>query len=189
MAMKTVPAGVALALVLPLTGCGVDSTGTAGAAASPSADPLVCETTASSEPCTFGQTAIYTDSNRSGDIKLEITVDAPVEFELSEEAWVPYDLEPNPVNVYFPVTIKNSSPELDLTDVMIHTQATNAEQGAYDGILEVSDREIDGISAFKELAPGESMSGKEGWSMDTLDGVEYELSIDGLAGYSITFTQ
>jgi hypothetical protein len=128
---------------------------------------------------------------RSGDVQLEITVGAPVEFKLSKDAIIPYDLPPQPVNVYFPITVKNTSPELALHQSSVLTQATNAEQGAYDGIRTVSDGDVDSyaLAGFGELPPGKSLSVKEGWSMTTLEGVEFSLSIDGQAGYTIKFTR
>lgn len=53
----------------------------------------------------------------------------------------------------------------------------------------MSDGEISGILTFDSLAPGQSVTIRNGWSMSTLDGVELEIDIDGLQGYSITFTQ
>ncbi|WP_283476600.1 hypothetical protein [Rhodococcus sp. H29-C3] len=159
---------------------------------SSSADPMICDTTdpwSLRDPCTFGQTAIYSDKVRSGQVQLEITVGPPVEFTPSENAITAYDLPLGPVSVYFPVTIKNTSPELVESSILTHV--SNAEQGEYDGIREVSDGDIDSftVSNAGSLPVGESLSVKEGWSMATLDGVEYSLSIDGLSGYTIEFTR
>ena len=158
---------------------------------SSSTDPMTCETSVFESSCKFGQTAIYSDTVRSGEVKLEITVGAPVEFTPSEDAWTLYDLPLQPVSVYFPITVKNTSPELALQQSSILTQATNAEQdGRYDGIREVSDGEIDSsLGGFGELPVGESLSAKEGVTMTTLEGVEYRVNINGLAGYGITFTR
>ena len=155
---------------------------------SASGDPMICETRSGGDPCKFGQTAIYSDSVRSGDVKLEITVGAPVEFTLSEDASTMYDLPPQPVNVYFPVTVKNTSPELAVS--MIHGQATNAEQGETD-IKPVTDGDVDSFAVGRAVGMpvGESRSVRDGWTMATLEGVEYSLSIDGLAGYTIKFTR
>lgn len=159
---------------------------------SSSADPMICDTTNRelfAEPCKFGQTAIYSDKVRSGQVQLEITVGAPVEFIPSEDAWTLYDLPLGPVNIYFPVTIKNTSPELALPQSSISTQATNAEQGQYDGIRAVSDGDVDSLGGFDELPVGKSISVKKGWSMATLDGVQFSLSINGLSGYTIDFAR
>lgn len=161
----------------------------ASAPATPESASCVTTKLSWDETCKFGQTAIYADTVRSGEVKLEITVGAPVEFELSDDYHIVYDLPPGRVNVYFPITIKNLSPEINSDDIMIHTQATNAQQGEHDGIREVSDGEVEGFPSFKGLANGQSVSVKEGWSMETLDGVEYTIRIDGLAGYSVTFTR
>jgi len=157
---------------------------------SSSADPMICETSPGAEPCTFGQTAIYSAKTRPGEVKLEITVGAPVEFTLSQDAIIPHGLPPQPVSVYFPITVKNTSPELAVQS-WISTQATNAEQGAYDGVREVSDGDVESfaVSGAGGLPVGESLSVKEGWNMATLEGVEFRLSIDGLAGYDIKFTR
>ncbi|MGK9274413.1 hypothetical protein KXR83_25785 [Williamsia muralis] len=160
------------------------------AESSASANPMICDTEPIfGDPCKFGQTAIYSDTVRAGEVKLEITVGAPVEFKPSEDASTLYDRSPQAVSVYFPVTVKNISPELPLTD-WIHTDATNAEQGEAD-TASVSDGDIDfqAVGGVGGLPVGESLSVKDGWTMATLDGVEYSLSIDGLAGYTITFTR
>lgn len=157
---------------------------------SSSADPMMCDTSPRGNRCKFGQTAIYSDKVRSGEVKLEITVGAPVEFTLSEDARIPNNLPPQPLSVYFPITVKNTSPDSTMP-TMVHTQATNAEQGARAGIWEVRDGDVGlrSITSALSLPVGESLSVKEGWNMATLEGVEYRVKIDGLAGYSITFTR
>ena len=116
---------------------------------SSSADAMICDTTGLfSDPCKFGQTAIYSRRARSGELQLEITVGAPVELELSEFAIIPFDLPRNPVSVYFPVTVKNTSPE-SATPSMILTQATNAEQGTHSGIWNVSDGDVDSFAVSR----------------------------------------
>ncbi|MCJ0894373.1 hypothetical protein O4160_13575 [Rhodococcus sp. IEGM 1401] len=157
------------------------------------ADPMICDTTGIElfpEPCKFGQTAIYSRKVRSGQVQLEITVGAPVEFIMSEDARIPYDLPPQPVSVYFPVTVKNTSPDSTMPD-MVSTQATNAEQGAYDGIREVRDGDVGlrSVTSALSLPVGETLTVKEGWNMTTLDGVQYSLSIDGQAGYTVEFAR
>lgn len=170
---------------LMLAGCS-DASLTEEAEPEASSDPLICQVEASfmPDPCRFGQTAIYTDTVRSGEVRLEITVGKPVEFEPSPDAHIVYDLEPGPVNVYFPVTIKNNS-DASVDSIMLLTQATNSEQGEYDGIQEISDGDISSSVGVPEH--GQVKTWKHGWSMDTLSGIEYELDIDGQAGYSVTF--
>ncbi|OCH81432.1 hypothetical protein [Gordonia sp. UCD-TK1] len=155
---------------------------------SSTADPMICETTPVEDTCKFGQTAIYRDSVRSGEVELEITVGAPVEFTPSQDADIMYERPPQAVSVYFPVTIKNTSPELAVG--MIHGQATNVEQGGT-GVESVTDGDIDSFAVGRAegMPVGESVSVKDGWTMTTLDGVEYNLQINGLAGYAITFTR
>jgi hypothetical protein len=165
---------------------------------SPSADPMICDTTdpwSRGGPCTFGQTAIYSDTRRDlSEVRLEITVGAPVEFALSEDAIIDSDQAPYPVSVYFPVTVKNTSPDSTMPD-MVSTQATNAEQskysGTYVGIQQVSDGDVDSSAAsgIEGLPMGETLSVKEGWNMTTLEGVQYSLSIDGLGGYTVEFAR
>lgn len=149
---------------------------------------MICDTSPSGEPCKFGQTAIYSDKVRSGEVELEITVGEPVEFTLSNDAIIPHGLPPQPVSVYFPITVKNSS---SVRPSMIHTQATNAQQGEYDGVREVSDGDVESfaVSGALGLPVGQSLSVKDGWNMATVVGVEYRISIDGLAGYDIKFTR
>ncbi|NKT14603.1 hypothetical protein GS495_16070 [Rhodococcus hoagii] len=158
---------------------------------SSSADAMICDTTGLfSDPCKFGQTAICSRRARSGELQLEITVGAPVELELSEFAIIPFDLPRNPVSVYFSITVKNTSPE-SATPSMILTQATNAEQGTHGGIWNVSDGDVDSFAVSRGVGMpvGESLSVKGGWNMARLEGVEYSLSINGLAGYTIKFTR
>lgn len=165
---------------------------------SPSADPMICDTTdpwSRGGPCTFGQTAIYSDTRRDlSEVRLEITVGAPVEFALSEDAIIDSNQPPYPVSVYFPVTVKNISPDSAMPS-SVSTQATNAEQGKYSGkyvgIQEVRDGDVGlrSVTSALDLPVGETLSVKEGWNMTTLDGVEYILSIDGLGGYDIEFTR
>ncbi|MCX5044822.1 hypothetical protein OG921_24355 [Aldersonia sp. NBC_00410] len=158
---------------------------------SSSADPMICDTKQIfGDPCKFGQTAIYSDTVRSGEVKLEITVGAPVEFTPSEDAIILYDRPLQPVSVYFPITIKNISPD-STNPTTVHTQAINAEQGEYGDIREVSDGDVGlrSVTSALSLPVNESLSVKEGWNMKTLEGVEYSLRIDGLAGYSIKFTR
>lgn len=156
---------------------------------SSSVDPIICDTTGLfRDPCKFGQTAIYSDTVRSGEVKLEITVGAPVEFTLSEDASTMYDWPPQPVSVYFPITIKNTSPEGAVD--MVHGEVSNAEQGEA-STAPVSDGDVDSFAVGRAvgLPVGESLSVKEGWTMATLEGIEYRVRIDGLAGYSIKFTR
>lgn len=149
---------------------------------------MICETTSWKDTCKFGQTAVYSDSVRSGDVRLEITVGAPVEFTPSADATTLYDRPLQPVSVYFPVTIKNTPP--DVLDTWISTEATNAENGGSNTQL-VSDGDIDfqAVSGLGELPLGQPLSVKNGWALATLDGVQYSLSIDGLAGYSVELTR
>jgi len=163
-------------------------------AASQSPSPEIsqlCEASSYSEPCTFGQTAIYSDTVDGQEMRLEITVLEPVEFVPSANAYFSDNLavqQPGlAVNVYFPITITNASPELTRESSFVFSQATNVSEGESD-TLSVSDGEISGILTFDPLAPGQSVAIKNGWSMSTLEGVELEVDIDGLQGYSITFT-
>lgn len=160
---------------------------------SSSADPMICDTTGPElfpEPCKFGQTAIYSDTlpRQRGERKLEITVGAPVEFTPSEDAVTLYDRPLQPVNVYFPITIKNTSPELAVE--WIHGQAANATQGDI-STQYVDDGDIEGlgVGGAHGMPVGGSMSVKDGWTMATLEGVEYSVNIDGLSGYDIKFTR
>jgi hypothetical protein len=164
----------------------------------PSADPMICDTTdpwSRGGPCKFGQTAIYSDTRRDlSEVRLEITVGAPVEFTLSEAAIMDSGQPPYPVSVYFPVTVKNISPDSTMP-ATVSTQATNAEQskysGTYVGIQKVSDGDVGSrsVTAALNQPVGETLSVKEGWNMTTIEGVEYSLRIDGLGGYTVEFTR
>lgn len=197
MSRRAAAASAAVLLSLTLAGCGTsdDEAGTSGdveaiETASPETSQI-CEASSYSEPCTFGQTAIYSDTIDGEEMRLEITVLEPVEFTPSAEASFFDNLATEqpalPVNVYFPITITNASPMLTRESSFVFSQATNVSEGEYD-TLSVSDGEISGILKFDPLAPGQSVAIKNGWSMSTLDGVEFEVDIDGLQGYSITFT-
>lgn len=150
-----------------------------------------CSMLGASADCTFGQTVTYTDTTREGAVALEITVLDPVEFTPSVSAtfWNSraQEMPRLPVNIYFPVTIKNVSGQAR-DNSFIFTHATNATEGESD-VLSVSDDTVsDGLS-FDTLAPGETYEFKDGWSMSNLGGVEFEISIDGLAGGRVTFTK
>lgn len=145
-----------------------------------------------STDCVFGQTAVYSDTSREGEMRLEITVGEPVEFQPSSEARFTNNratvVDPQTVNVYFPVTIRNVSSELARESGFVFGHATNEEQSKYD-VAAVDDGDaIKAFLSFSPLAPGQSVELKNGWSMSTLDGVEYEVSIDGLSGHTVTFT-
>lgn len=157
----------------------------------PTPDDNVCDVEFSST-CTFGQTAIYSDSTSDGELVLEITVLPPVEFAPSDGATF-FDSFANqqaakPVNIYFPVTIKNISPSLVRDASFVFTNATNVDEGESE-VLTINDGEIRGYVSFEPLAPGDAYTFNNGWSMSTLSGIELSVDIDGLAGYSITFSE
>lgn len=154
-------------------------------------DLTVCETGPLTRSCKFGQTAVYSDTVRGGEVKLEITVGEPVEFTPSEAASVALDRPIQPVNVYFPITIRNLSPALPESTLFL-TQASNAQQpGDHGGVEELSDGDVESYAVGRaaSLPAGETLSVKEGWTMATIEGAEYRIRIDGLAGYGITFTR
>lgn len=162
--------------------------------ASPSHAPTPgqeCDTSDTSD-CVFGQTAIYSDTVDEGELRLEITVLAPVKFCPSKDATFFDDFanekEPQAVNVYFPVTIKNVSAAATLDSSYLFTHATNRDQDESDVLSIVADG-FEGTLDLKDLAPGKSVSLKDAWSMSTLDEVQLEISINGLAGYSIDFQE
>lgn len=154
--------------------------------------PATCDASYSTD-CVFGQTALYSDTSREGEMRLEITVGEPVEFQPSAEARFTNNMatavDAQAVNVYFPVTIKNVSPELTRESGFVFGHATNDDQGEYD-VATVDDGDaVKSFLSFAPLAPGQSVELKNGWSMSTLDGVEYEVSIDGLSGHTVTFSR
>ncbi|MEV8358927.1 hypothetical protein [Microbacterium sp. NPDC076895] len=159
--------------------------------ASGTADDAECSMSGASANCTFGQTVLYTDETREGEVALEITVHEPVSFTPSNDAtfWNSRatQVPALPVNVYFPVTITNVADE-DRGSDFIFTQATNAIEGETE-MLSVSDGDVLDYPRFDALAPGATYSFNNGWSMSTLDGIEFEVSIDGLAGGRVTFTR
>lgn len=154
-------------------------------------DEASCEMLGASADCTFGQTVVYADATREGEVALEITVLDPVEFTPSSGArfWNSRatQMPGLPVSIYFPVTVKNVSGQ-DREGSFIFTQATNVDEGETE-VLSVSDGDVNSGVNFDILAPGESYTFNDGWSMSSLDGLEYEISIDGLAGSTVTFTK
>lgn len=162
-------------------------------APSPSQAPTLdqtCDTSASTSDCAYGQKAIFSDTVDEGELRLEITVLAPVRFTPSKDATFFDDFaneqKAQAVNVYFPVTIKNVSAVATLDSSWVFTHATNRDQDESDVFSIVAD-EFDGTLDLKDIAPGKSATFKDAWSMSTLDETQLEISINGLAGYSIDF--
>lgn len=185
--------GAILLSALLLAGCSKSASlgDTEDAPATSPAVSTACDSSYSTD-CTFGQTALYSDTSRDGEVRLEITVGEPIEFRPTADARFTNNMatavDAQPVNVYFPVTIKNVSPELTRESGFVFGDASNSEQGEYD-VATVDDGDTKAFLSFDPLAPGQSVQLKNGWSMSTLDGVEYKVSIDGLDGHSVTFTR
>ncbi|WP_130866548.1 hypothetical protein [Acidipropionibacterium timonense] len=179
---------IAAAMLLPMlfTACTAASSD-ASTSAEDTKDPKICDISMTDYTCKFGQTARYERGTRFGDVKYEITVGLPVTFKPSKNATTPDNRPLGPVNVYFPVRVKNVADSFVDGNVAL-SHASNSKQGTeYDGVLEVSDGEISsfGLDAIKSLKPGKTLTIKDGFSMATLDGVKYELAVNGLAGYTI----
>jgi hypothetical protein len=141
--------------------------------------------------CTFGQTVRYTGSTREGEVALEITVLDPVQFTPSSSATFTNSraaqMPALPVNIYFPVTIKNVAPG-GRDNKFIFTHATSLADDETE-VLKVDDGEVKSFVDFDTLGPGESYTFNNGWSMSTQNGPKFTVSIDGLAGHSVTFTK
>lgn len=198
MPSRSMRIGAFLLTALLLTGCSrlatsAESEQTLAVSPDPTETASATCDASYSTDCVFGQTALYSDTSREGEMRLEITVGEPVEFQPSSEARFTNNMatavDPQTVNVYFPVTIKNVSSELTRESGFVFGHATNEEQSEYD-VAAIDDGDaIKAFLSFTALAPGQSVELKNGWSMSTLDGVEYEVSIDGLSGHTVTFTR
>ena len=129
----------------------------------------------------FGETASFTATAGSPpDVPLTFTVSPPVAFTPSDPAE-----STQATTVYFTVTIENGSDTETWDPDFLFPKAISGET---DGDP-IHDGEINGTYDLPpEIGPGESVTFKDGWSIESIDDVRYELDIDGLAGYTIYFT-
>ncbi|MWV51626.1 hypothetical protein GRS96_20385 (plasmid) [Rathayibacter sp. VKM Ac-2803] len=125
----------------------------------------------------FGETAQFlSTAGSSPDTPLTFTVSAPTVFTPTDPTGAT-----QATSVYFTVTITNLSttetydPDFVFPDVISGGSAGSELRGLGDDLSWVDGRTI---------APGESLTMKDGWSVANVDDVRYELRIDGLAGYS-----
>lgn len=162
---------------------------------SPTPEATNSEQPDSPSELTFGQTAHFTSTAGTANIPLDFTVSAPTPFTPSNDA-IYFDATSSVVregtrqatNVYFTVTITNNSTSqsYDPGFVFSHVHSTGDDEQ----ISSVSDADIDGFSSLNgtEIAPGKSVTLKDGYSVKSADHIQYELDIDGLAGKSFYFT-
>jgi hypothetical protein len=145
----------------------------------------------------FGQTAYFISRAGGSNTPLEFTVSAPQQFRLSRnailfEADSPVTMrgKRQPVNVYFTVTVKNTSKTESWDADFLFSSVTGT--GDDDVVSEVRDGDVDTVSSIgngRDLRPGESATVKDGFSVRTADDIQYELDVDGLAGQSFYWTK
>ncbi|WP_186759897.1 PASTA domain-containing protein [Arthrobacter alpinus] len=143
--------------------------------------------------CFFGQTAIYEDSRRSrNQVLLEITVQEPQEFNPGNDADFAIKTlggtqEKGPDNLYFDIVIKNLSGEEILGRSDIELVANSATDGDFD-VRSVQD---DNVEHYWDanLEPGQSATMRSGWNFNDASRPTFKVSIDGLGGNSVTFSQ
>jgi hypothetical protein len=144
----------------------------------------------------FGETARFRSTAGDNDIPLEISVGSPVSFTPSEDATV-FDArtavggqegELHETNVYFTVSIKNLSTSQAFSPDFVFSDV--AETGADDQVSEVLEGDVVGMIGWpRMIAPGESFTLKDGYSVNDATAIEYTLNIDGLAGRSFSFSR
>lgn len=143
--------------------------------------------------CLYGQTAIYEDSRRGGDqVLLEITVQEPQEFKPGKGADFAVATlggaqEKGPDNLYFDITIKNSSEEVILGRSDVELVANSATDGDFD-VRSVQD---DKVKHYwdENLKPGQSSTMRSGWNFNDASEPTFKVRIDGLGGNSVTFSR
>jgi hypothetical protein len=143
----------------------------------------------------FGQTAHFRSTAGSHDIPLEFTVSSPKTFTPSKDA-TGYDALTvagaqtgtlKATNIYFTVTVKNASKTQtwDSGFVFGHVRQTGDDVE----ISEVHDGTIDSTFNLDDIPPGKSATFKDGFSVKSADTIQYELSVDGMAGMSFYWTK
>lgn len=151
-----------------------------------------CEASWGTIDCQFGQTALYEDSRRNGDIvKLELTVQEPQTFTPDKDAdyaiaTLGGDTEPGPDNLFFDITIKNVSEEVVLDDKDIQIVANSTADSDFD-VRYVHDSHVDSFWDA-ELKPGMSAKMRSGWNFTDATDPEFSIRVDGLGGNTAKFT-
>lgn len=150
----------------------------------------------SSQP-TFGQPYKTTiDTHVGPPIPLIITVSAPKRFEPSSAKDAQHGDD-----VYFTVTIKNASKRATYTADVAPTDALSGlaaddpggdEAGGHgkSGHL-ICDfqQDICGIDGSPQIKPGQSLTFKDGFSVQQVSGITYKIQPAGLAGDTLYFQQ
>lgn len=126
----------------------------------------------------FGETASFTSTtgNRA-EIPLTFTVSRPREYEPQDPSAV------EGTAAYFTVTITNrSDAETWDTAFLISRVLADETEGE-------KDWGFDSGWSGHDIPPGQSLEFKDGWDVVGMRDLRYELDIDGLAGYTIYFTE
>lgn len=137
----------------------------------------------------YGEPATYKNG------PLEITVLPPVAFHPSGHAVI-YDKRNTyavvkgtwqKANVYFTVTLRNLSTTEAYDNDFTFSDVHNT--GADDHVGTVSDDGIEGTIGLTDIPPGKSVTFKDGYSIASVDNVQYEIKFDGLIGKTFYFSR
>jgi hypothetical protein len=126
----------------------------------------------------FGETASFTSTAGNGTgIPMTFTVSGPRKYDPQD----PSAVKGTPI--YFTVTITNRSDTetWDTAFLFSHVIADETEgEQTWD---------FDAGWTGHDIPPGQSLEFKDGWDVVEVRDLRYELDIDGLAGYTIYFTE
>jgi hypothetical protein len=126
----------------------------------------------------FGETASYTSTAGNGpEIPLTFTVSRPKDYDPKDPSAV------KGAAVYFTVTITNRSDTETWDTAFLFSQAIAGETEGEEIW------EFDSGWSGHDIPPGQSLEFKDGWDIVDVRDLRYELDIDGLAGYTIYFTE
>lgn len=174
---------VGLACMMTLAGC--------GGGADPDTQSSDAETAQLDEThLKFGQTAHFRSSAGSSDVPLEITVAAPKSFKPAKDAifWDArvegaYEGKRYSNNVVFTITVKNVSTD-EAYRPMIIPDVHVTEAADYD-VSNIVQDDLEGGTG--EIPPGKAVTIKDAYSLKSMEDLEYQLAIDGLAGRTYYF--
>ncbi|MFJ3404146.1 hypothetical protein [Promicromonospora sp. NPDC090134] len=126
----------------------------------------------------FGETASFTSTAGNGkEIPLTLTISGPREYDPQD----PFAVKGTAV--YFTVTITNlSETETWDTAFLLSHAIVNETEGE-------ETWDFDAGWTGHDIPPGQSLEFKDAWDVVDTKGLRYELDIDGLAGYTIYFTE
>lgn len=197
-----------LTVGLALSGCSASgnsrtqtgSTPSSAVSPEPSTDPTKCQTGDFEDRedlvCHYGQTALYPFSTRVDGsreyLPLEITVSAPKKFKPTE----PKD-NTQKVAVYFDIKVKNLSKKYTAEFSSLFATATAGKdledprsptgEGVDGDPIYDSDQGIYSVDGLQHLKPGQSYKFKEGFSVESAEGLILELGPNGASSPNYYF--